>query len=89
MKKVISISAFLFLSFMVYGQKPVMTHTIKDNVVVQVAATEQQITKNMVKTNFTYVHNGASVPVYASKSGIHYAIIPVAGGIAKKRLMMN
>lgn len=79
----------LLISTLAFGQKIVTINIVKDGIVVEQAATFEQVTAKMVKQNFVFPHNGKNEPVYATKQGTCYAIITTSNGVIKKRLKMQ
>ena len=80
---------FLLLSTLAFGQKVTTINVVKDGIVVEQAATFEQVTAKMTKQNFVYPYNGKNEPVYATKQGTCYAIITTSNGVIKKRLKMQ
>jgi len=86
--KLLIVTLLLMFTITTNAQKPVMVNVIVNNQVVQKPATEQQVIGKMTKTSYTYEHSGKQQPVYTTGKS-YYAIIPVNGGIAKKRLTIQ
>lgn len=87
--KTLLLVAFMLVVSLVNAQKVVTINTVKDGIVVEQAATFEQVTAKMTKQTFVFPYNGKNEPVYSTKQGTCYAIITTTNGIIKKRLKMQ